>query len=393
MNRLSRIFLDHVGQTSDMPMGLEIDRAQGVMIHTTDGKEYIDLVSGVSVCNVGHSNQYVIDAICNQAKQYTHTMVYGEFVQSPQVEYAQLLTSQLPDQLDCVYFVNSGSEAIEGSLKLAKRYTNRTKIVSFKNAYHGSTHGALSVMGGEYFRNAFRPLLPDVYQIDFNASEQLDQICERTAAVIVEPFQGEGGFIKPQKGFLEALRKRCDEVGALLIFDEIQSGFGRTGSLFAFQKYGVTPDILAIAKAMGGGMPLGGFVSSKEILSVYKSNPVLGHITTFGGHPVCCAAAKASLEYILDNRLMEEVERKSQLFETLLCSIKQIKEIRREGLMIGLDLGDETTCSEFLAQCKQEGIITENFLFNAQTIRIAPPLTISDEEIELACQKIKRCFI
>lgn len=389
MGRLSRFFYDHIGQTSDSPMGLNIKYADGIYLYSTDNKRYIDMVSGVSVCNVGHSNQYVIDAVCNQVKKHMHLMVYGEFIQSPQAEFAKLLTDKLPKSLDCVYFVNSGSEAIEGALKLAKRYTGRTQIVSFKKAYHGSTHGALSVMGDEFFRNSFRPLLPDVLQLRFNHIEDLKNITNKTATVIVEPFQGEAGFIAPEKGFLKALRDRCDEVGALLIFDEIQTGFGRSGELFVFQKYGITPDILAIAKAMGGGMPLGGFISSKDIMSVFKTNPVLGHITTFGGHPVCCAAAKAALEYIYDNDLISTIEGKANLFLEELKGIEMIKEIRSEGLLIALDFGDEAKCSSVIKNCFENGIITENFLFNSQSIRIAPPLTVTKNEIIEICELLK----
>lgn len=388
MGRLSRFFYDHIGQTSDNPMGLEIERAEGIYLYSTDNKRYTDMVSGVSVCNVGHSNQYVIDAVCEQVKKHMHLMVYGEFIQSPQSEYAKLLTDKLPKSLDCVYFVNSGSEAVEGALKLAKRYNGRSQIISFKNAYHGSTHGALSIMGGEFFKNAFRPLLPDTIQINFNSIEDLELITERTAAVIIEPFQGEAGFIAPSKQFLQALRDKCDKTGALLIFDEIQTGFGRSGELFVFQKYGITPDILTIAKAMGGGMPLGGFVSSKDIMSVFKSNPVLGHITTFGGHPVCCAAAKASLEYMYNNNLISQIEEKSLLFENQLKGLKEIVEIRREGLLIALDFGDEQKCMSIINKCFENGLITENFLFNSQSIRLAPPLTITREEILEVCKTL-----
>ena len=388
MGRLSQFFYDHVGQTSDAPMGLEIERAEGIYLYSTSGKRYVDMVSGVSVSNVGHGNAEVIDAVCKQVKTYMHLMVYGEFIQSPQAEFAKLLTDKLPDSLNCVYFVNSGSEAVEGALKLAKRYTGRTEIVSFKNAYHGSTHGALSVMGDEFFRNSYRPLLPDIKQINFNSFEDIAQITERTAAVIIEPFQGEAGFTAPEKGYLDALRARCTETGTLLLFDEIQTGYGRTGELFVCQKYGVIPDILIMAKAMGGGMPLGGFVSTKEIMSVFKTNPVLGHITTFGGHPVCCAAAKAALEYIYSNDLIQQIESKSELFEKLLEGVNDIKEIRREGLLIALDFGTTERCMEVIGNCFENGLITENFLFNSVSIRIAPPLTVTEEEIRYICEQL-----
>ena len=393
MGRLSRFFYDHVGQTSDAPMGLEIEKAEGIFLYATDGKRYVDMVSGVSVSNVGHGNQEIIDAVCKQVQTYMHLMVYGEFIQSPQVEFAKLLTDKLPSQLNCVYFVNSGSEAVEGALKLAKRHTGRTEIVSFKNAYHGSTHGALSVMGNEFFRNSYRPLLPDIKQINFNSFDEIEQITERTAAVIIEPFQGEAGFIAPQKGFLNALRERCTEMGTLLLFDEIQTGFGRSGELFVCQKYGVTPDILIVAKAMGGGMPLGGFISSQEIMSAFKTNPVLGHITTFGGHPVCCAAAKAALEYIYNNELIGQIESKSELFEELLSNIDGIKEIRREGLLISLDFGTPERCMEVIGKCFENGLITETFLFNEVSIRIAPPLTTTEEEIRYICDQLRKSII
>ena len=390
MGRLSRFFYDHIGQTSDSPMGLEIEKADGIYLYSTDGKRYVDMVSGVSVCNVGHSNQKVIDAVCDQVKNHMHLMVYGEFIQSPQSEFAKLLVDNLPSSLNCVYFVSSGSEAIEGAMKLAKRHTGRTEIVSFKNAYHGSTHGALSIMGDEFFRASFRPLLPDVRQLQYNNIDELSQITERTAAVIIEPFQGEAGFIAPKKGFLQALRDRCDKVGATLIFDEIQTGFGRSGELFVCQKYGITPDILVMAKAMGGGMPLGGFVSSKEIMSVFKTNPVLGHITTFGGHPVCCAAAKAALEYLLDENLISQIESKRKCFVDNLSNIEEIVEIRSEGLLIALDFGSSEKCDTILKKCFDNGLVTETFLFNDHSIRIAPPLTITTEEIIEVCKLLRK---
>ena len=290
---LRKQFLRHVAQTSPSPQLIEIARAEGVFFYTPEGKPYYDLISGVSVSNVGHANPVVVEAVQRQAADYMHVMVYGELVERPQVEFARRLAEALPEPLDSIYFLNSGAEAVEGALKLAKRYTARTEMISMRKAYHGSTHGAMSMMGtpeGEEWKAAFRPLLPDVQSVEFNDFEQLSRITERTAAVLVEPLQGEAGVRQPAKGFLEALRKRCDEVGALLIFDEIQTGFGRTGEIFACVKYGVTPDVICLAKALGGGMPLGAFVSSSEIMSSLSHSPVLGHITTFGGHPVCCAA-------------------------------------------------------------------------------------------------------
>lgn len=388
MSRLSQLFLDHVGQTSDAPIGLEIEKAEGVYLYAPGGKQYIDLVSGVSVSNVGHNNPKVIKAVCDQANDYLHLMVYGEIIQSPQVLYAQALAQQLPQSLSSVYFVNSGSEAIEGALKLAKRYTARTRIVSCVDAYHGSTHGALSIMGNEFFRNSFRPLLPDTYRIHFNSIEDLALITPAVAAVVIEPVQGEAGFVLPEPGYLEAVRKRCDETGALLIFDEIQTGFGRSGALYAFQKLGVTPDILVTAKAFGGGMPLGAFIASKEILSTLKTNPVLGHITTFGGHPVCCAAGKAALEYLLEHRLAEQVEAKSDIFYRRLAELPGVVEIRRFGLLIALDFGTDQKCAAVLRAAISNGLLTEGFLFNEHSMRIAPPLVITESQIHQACDKI-----
>ncbi|HUW06702.1 MAG TPA: aspartate aminotransferase family protein, partial [Williamwhitmania sp.] len=318
MISLRSLFLQHVAQTSDSPLGLEIKRAEGVYIYDTHDRAYLDLISGISVSSIGHCNPAVVKAIQEQAEKYLHLMVYGEYVQAPQVEYAVALTELLPENLSQVYFVNSGSEANEGALKLAKRFTGRTELIGFEKAYHGSTHGALSMMGDESFKNAFRPLLPDVRHLSFNSIEELQQITTRSAAVVVEPIQGEAGAIVPNREFLVALRKRCNEVGALLIFDEVQTGFGRTGHLFAFQKFGVVPDVMTIAKGMGGGMPLGAFVSSAEIMGCLKTNPILGHITTFGGHPVSCAAAKANLQFILEENLVESVYEKEMVFRSLL---------------------------------------------------------------------------
>ena len=337
---LRQLFLEHVGQTSDNPMMLEVERAEGIYLYGRDGKRWIDLISGVSVSAVGHGNRQVIDAICSQAQDYLHLMVYGEAVESPQVRYAQRIASLLPDPLDTVYFVNSGSEAVEGALKLAKRYTGRTEIIYYKNAYHGSTHGSLSVMGGEEYRNAYRPLLPDTRQIRFNEPADLRYVTPRTACVIIEPVQGEGGIFPADRDYLQALRDRCDQTGTLLIYDEIQTGLGRTGTLYFFQQYGIVPDILCTAKAFGGGMPLGAFIASNRIMSVLKTNPVLGHITTFGGHPVCCAAGLAALEYILSERLTELADAKGALYESLLAGHPLVREIRRTGLLLGVEFGD-----------------------------------------------------
>jgi acetylornithine/succinyldiaminopimelate/putrescine aminotransferase len=386
-----QLFLNHVAQTSTAPLMLEIERAQGVYLYSTDGKQYIDLIAGISVSNVGHSHPNVVQAVKAQAEKYMHLMVYGEFVESPQVLYARKLTQYLPAQLNNVYFVNSGAEATEGALKLAKRYTNRTGIISFKNAYHGSTHGALSVMGDETFKRSFRPLLPDVKHINFNNEEDLQQIAHHTAAVIVETVQAEVGIKAPTNNYLQKLRARCTETGTLLILDEIQAGMGRTGKLFAFEHYGIVPDILLLAKAFGGGMPLGAFVSSKEIMNTLTENPVLGHITTFGGHPVCCAAGLAAFETILSENLVEQVEQKGKLFEELLKHTK-IKAVRRVGLLMALEFESFEQNKSIIDACIEAGVLTDWFLFAPHCMRIAPPLIITEQEIKTACAIIVQCI-
>ncbi|PID89243.1 MAG: aspartate aminotransferase family protein [Bacteroidia bacterium] len=384
-----QLFLQHIGQTSPMPMGLEIERAEGIYLYGTDGKRYIDLISGVSVSNLGHNHPKIVEAVKNQVEKYMHLMVYGEFVEAPQVLFAQKLTNFLPSQLNSIYYVNSGSEAIETAMKLAKRYTGRTEIVAFRNAYHGSTHGALSI-GDESLKNAYRPLLPQVRFLDFNAKEQLEQITEQTACVVIEPIQAEGGCILPKDNFLQALKRRCEEVGALLIFDEIQMGFGRTGKLFAFEHYGLVPDILCLAKAMGGGMPIGGVVSDKKILDAFTCNPMLGHITTFGGHPVSCAAALASLEVLTESTLIQEVEEKGAMFENALKDLPQIKEIRRIGLFLAVEFKEEGMLEKYMTKGLELGVINDPFLFYPNTFRISPPLTITKTEIEEVIGLIKR---
>jgi len=386
-----QLFLNHVAQTSTAPLMLEIERAQGVYLYSTDGKQYIDLIAGISVSNVGHSHPNVVQAVKAQAEKYMHLMVYGEFVESPQVLYARKLTQYLPAQLNKVYFVNSGAEATEGALKLAKRYTNRTGIISFKNAYHGSTHGALSVMGDETFKRNFRPLLPDVKHINFNNEDDLQQITRHTAAVIVETVQAEVGIKAPTNNYLQKLRTRCTETGTLLILDEIQAGMGRTGKLFAFEHYGIVPDILLLAKAFGGGMPLGAFVSSKEIMNTLTENPVLGHITTFGGHPVCCAAGLAAFETIIEENLVEQVEQKGKLFEQLLIHPK-IKAVRRVGLLMALEFESFEQNKSIIDACIEAGVLTDWFLFAPHCMRIAPPLIITEQEIKTACAIIVQCI-
>ena len=392
---LRRQFLAHVGQTSPSPMLVEVARAEGSFFYTPEGKRYYDLVAGVSVSNVGHANPAVVRAVQEQAARYMHVMVYGELIESPQVTYAARIAAALPDPLESIYFVNSGAEAVEGALKLAKRFTGRTELISMRRAYHGSTHGAMSMMGapeGEEWKGAFRPLLPDVRAIEFNDFDALQAVTRRTAAVLVEPVQGEAGVRLPANGWLEALRKRCDQSGALLIFDEIQTGLGRTGHLFAMQKYGVTPDIVCLAKAFGGGMPLGAFISSKKIMDSLQSEPVLGHITTFGGHPVCCAAGLAAYDYLVENGIVEQVEGKGARYESLLGDHPQVREIRRSGLLLAVELGSSEKLYRIMEFFKEAGILSDWFLFCDTAFRISPPLTISDEEIRDSAQLIRACL-
>lgn len=386
-----QLFFQHIGQTSPQPIGLEIEKAKGIYLYGADGKTYIDLVSGVSVSNLGHNNPKIVNAVKEQADKYMHLMVYGEYVEAPQVIFAKKLIDVLPKQLNNLYYVNSGSEAIEAALKLAKRYTGRREIVAFRNAYHGSTHGALSI-GDESLKNAYRPLLPEVRFLDFNAEEQLQQITNQTACVVIEPIQAEGGCILPKNDFHKKLKQRCNEVGALLIFDEIQMGFGRTGKLFAFEHFGVVPDILCLAKAMGGGMPIGGLISDKKILDTFTFNPMLGHITTFGGHPVSAAAGLAAFEILTESDIITKVEAKGKRFEDALKDLTQIKEIRRIGLFMAVELYDEAAFQSYMKKGMELGLINDPFLFYPKTFRISPPLTISDEEIEQAIALIKKAL-
>ena len=390
---LRKQFLEHVGQTSPSPMMVEVERAEGSFFYTPEGKRYFDLVAGVSVSNVGHANPEVVRAVQEQAAKYMHVMVYGEMVERPQVEYARRIAELLPGNLDCVYFVNSGAEAVEVALKLAKRYTGRTELISMRRAYHGSTHGAMSMMGtpeGEEWKSEFRPLLPDVKSIEFNSFEDLQQITQRTAGVLCEVVQGEAGVRLPNPEWLRALRARCSEVGALLIFDEIQTGMGRTGKMFASTKYGVTPDVVCLAKAFGGGMPLGGVAANREVLYSFTNNPCLGHITTFGGHPVCCAAGLAALNYLINNNIVDSVERKGELFEEHIKHHSRILEIRRSGLLLALELGKPEYLYRLMEIFKEEGIMSDWFLYCDTAFRISPPLTISEAEIEECCEIITR---
>jgi len=380
-----QLFLNNLAQTSDSPMALEIVKAEGVYLFDVSGKKYLDLISGISVSNIGHRHPLVVQAIKDQADKYLHLMVYGEYIQSPQVKLAGALADLLPEKLNNCYFVNSGSEAVEGAMKLAKRLTGRGKIVAFNHAYHGSTHGALSVIGDESYQVPFGPLLPGVEHIEFNAIDELRAITSETACVIIEPVQGEAGVIAGTQEFLTALRDRCDETGTLLIFDEIQTGMGRTGTMFAFEKFSVIPDILLLAKGLGGGMPIGAFISSREIMQTLTRNPVLGHITTFGGHPVSCAAALANVEVIINENLIESVQSKTDLFIKHLGKSLFIKQIRTAGLMIALQLDNYAHVKRVIDRCIEQGVIIDWFLFNDSSIRIAPPLTINEKQIEEAC--------
>ena len=382
---LRQLFLRHLAQTSPAPMALEVVKAAGCTIWDASGKAYIDLIGGISVANTGHRHPSVVDAITRQLDAYMHVMVYGEFVQSPQVQYAKLLTELLPASLDSVYFTNSGAEAVEGAMKLAKRATGRTGVLGFNQAYHGSTQGALSLIGSEYWRNAFRPLLPGTGHLRFNDFDDLQQIDASTACVVVETVQGEAGVVAPQPEWLRALRQRCTDTGTLLVFDEIQSGFGRTGKLWAFEHFGVVPDILLLGKALGGGMPLGAFIAPRAVMLLLTENPVLGHITTFGGHPVCCAAGMAAFMVLTEKRLVDGVAQKAALFRSLLVHEK-IKAIRSFGLWMAVELESHEACKKLIDGCLQDGLITDWFLFAPHCVRIAPPLTISEAEIRQACR-------
>jgi acetylornithine/succinyldiaminopimelate/putrescine aminotransferase len=382
-----QLFLINTAQTSDFPRLLEVDRAEGSYIIDTQGKKYLDLVSGFAVSNLGHRHPKVIEAIKKQLDKYLHVTVYGEYVQAPQVKFAEKLASVLPETLSSVYFTNSGAEACEGALKLAKKYTNRSQIIAFNQSYHGSTHGALSVMGNEEYKQAYRPLLPDIHFINLNHVNDLDLITDETACVILEVIQGEAGVKVPDLAYIKALRMKCDQTGTLLIFDEIQTGFGRTGKLFAFEHFGVIPDILMLAKGMGGGMPIGGFIASKQIMDVLKDNPILGHITTFGGHPVSCAAGLATLQAILDEKLVAGVFAKEELFKKHLVHPK-IKEIRGKGLMLSIQLDSFSQVEEVSKRCVAKGVIIDWFLHCDTAMRIAPPLIITNEEIVFACHVI-----
>jgi len=383
---LRSLFFHHVAQTSPAPLALEIERAEGCWLYGANGERWLDLIAGIGPSVLGHRHPRVQSAVQQQLDAYWHTLVYGEFVLTPQVRLAQLLAENLPG-LDSVYFTNSGAEAAEGAMKLAKRATGRSQFIACKYAYHGSTQGAASLMWPKDFTEAFQPLLPGIRHIGFNVASDLSIIDQQTAAVVVETVQGEAGVMLPNPSWLLALRQRCDEVGALLILDEIQAGMGRTGHLFAFEKYGIVPDILLLAKGFGGGMPLGAFVARRELMQTLSHDPVLGHITTFGGHPVCVAAGLSTLEILLEGDLLAQVPAKEALFKSLLVH-PAIREIRSAGLWLAVDLGDETKVKVVIQHCINHGVITDWFLFNDRSLRIAPPLTISEAEIQFACEVI-----
>jgi acetylornithine/N-succinyldiaminopimelate aminotransferase len=382
---LRQLFLQHLAQTSSAPLALEIIKAEGCELQDVYGKNYLDLIGGISVANIGHRHPAVVEAIKKQVDDYMHIMVYGEFVQNPQVQYAALLTDHLPSKLNSVYFTNSGAEAVEGAMKLSKRVTGRSEIIAFKNSYHGSTQGALSIIGDEYWRNAYRPLLPGVQHLNYNSFEDLQFITHQTACVIAETIQAEAGIITPQNEWLQALQSRCREAGVLFVLDEIQAGFGRTGKLWGFEHFDVAPDILLLGKALGGGMPLGAFIADKNIMDHLTENPVLGHITTFGGHPVCCAAGKAALQVLLENDFA--IAEKEQQFKSLLQHPK-IKSLRSFGLWMALEFDSFEACKKIIDPCIENGVLTDWFLFAPNCLRISPPLVITGDQIQMACTTI-----
>lgn len=385
------LFLQHVAQTSGAPVGLEIVRASGSYLYDVDDQPYLDLIGGISVCNIGHAHPKVVAAIQQQAASYLHIMVYGELIQSPQVQFAKMLTQHLPDTLDCVYFTNSGSEATEGALKLARRVTQRIKIIGSIDSYHGHTLGALSVMGSEYWRNAYRPLMPGIEHYKYNSQEFIDAVDHQTACVIIETIQAEAGVLVPDLTWLQQLRAKCTELGVLLIFDEIQCGFGRTGTLWGWQHFGIVPDILLLGKALGGGMPMGAFIAAKSLMHEFTYNPVLGHLTTFGGHPVCCAAGMAAFKVLLEDDLVSQVASKAALFVQLLQH-ERIVAVRHQGLLMAIELESDTAVQTTLKKCLEKGVFSDWFLFAPHCIRLAPPLVITEEEIRKACAILLDCL-
>lgn len=387
-----QLFFAHLAQTSDSPIGLEMVKADGIYLYDNNDKQYIDGISGFSVANIGHSNPNVIEAVKQQAEQYMHLIVYGEFIQQPQVAYAKLLSDHLPSSLNCVYFTNSGTEATEGAMKLAKRITGRNKIISFNKSYHGSTQGALSVMGSEYWRNAFRPLLPEVYHYNYGSKEAIHAIDSTVACVIMETVQAEAGVIAPTKQWIQAIRDKCNQHCVLLILDEIQCGFGRTGKLWAFEHFNIVPDILLLGKALGGGMPLGAFIADVKLMSTLTYNPVLGHITTFGGHPVSCAAGKAAFNFLLSSNLIDDVKNKESI---LLKNIQTpaIKSIKSFGLWMAIEFDSFDTTLAIAKKCIENGLITDWFLFADNCLRIAPPLIITEAQLLDICLIINKSIV
>ncbi|NCT93598.1 MAG: aspartate aminotransferase family protein [Chitinophagaceae bacterium] len=382
-----QLFLQHVAQTSPAPIGIEMVKASGIHQWDVSGKQYVDLISGFSVCNIGHSHPAVVQAVQEQAAAYMHLIVYGEFIESPQVRYAARLAEHLPASLNTVYFTNSGAEATEGAMKLAKRVTGRSRIIAFQNAYHGSTQGALSIMGDEYWRQAFRPLLPGITHAAYNDDAVLQQIDASVACVILETVQAESGITRPHNSWLQAIRKQCDAHGVLLVLDEIQAGFGRTGSLWAFEQAGIIPDILLLGKALGGGMPLGAFIASWDRMQLLTQDPVLGHITTFGGHPVSCAAGLAALDVLLSSGWIDSVAAKAQVLAEKLKH-PAIQSRQAAGLWMSLQFANATLNQRIVHQCVQNGLITDWFLFAPDRLRIAPPLCISEAELSEVCDRI-----
>lgn len=386
-----QLFQQHLAQTSPAPVGLHIVSATGNYLYDADGKAYIDMIGGISVCNVGHRHPKVVAAIKEQADQYLHIMVYGELVQSPQVAFAQLITQHMPTPLDCVYFTNSGTEATEAAIKLARRTTGRTDIIACNKSYHGHTLGALSVMGSEYWRNAFRPLMPGVWHYDYNSDALIDAINEQTACVLIETVQSEAGIIAPKTEWIQRLRKKCTDTGTLLILDEIQTGFGRTCKLWGFEHFNILPDMVLLGKALGGGMPMGALVAPLAMMNTFTSNPVLGHMTTFGGHPVCCAAGMAAMQVLFEEHLIESVTAKEQLFHQLLQHTAIIQ-VRSKGLLMAIELASAAHVLQALEKCLHNGLFSDWFLFADNCIRIAPPLTITEAEIKDACAILLRCM-
>ena len=388
MNTAKDIFKKHQAQTFPFPSCLEIESAKGSYIYDVNGTAYLDFVAGVSANTLGHSNPIISNAVKEQLDKYSHVMVYGEYIQSPQYKLAQLLADHLPENLNSTYFVNSGAEAIEGSMKLAKRATGRSEIISCKDSYHGSTQGALSIMGNEEHKAKYRPLLPNCNTITYNDENSLENICKQTAAVVIEVVQGGTGFVTPTNNFLQKVRQKCNETGTLLILDEIQTCYGRLGTLFGFEKYNVIPDILCIAKGMGAGMPIGAFISTWDLMNLLTFEPKLGHITTFGGHPINCAASLACLQHLLSTNIMDEIDKKEQLFRTHLSHPK-INEIRGAGLILSVELDSEELTRKVVEKSLENGLILFYFLFTKTSFRITPPLTISEEEIIKGCNIIK----